>query len=86
MQVKRSHCTDCGKPLDAAICVESETIIPTPGDITVCIGCGHIMAFDKDLELRNLNDAEIVKVAADERILTAQRLSSHYRQRMKPEP
>lgn len=46
---------------------------PTPGDITVCIYCGHIMAFADDLSFRELTGEEIHDIAGDERILDIQR-------------
>jgi hypothetical protein len=46
---------------------------PGPGDITLCIYCGHIMAFADDLTLRELTNEEIYEVAGDERILKIQR-------------
>jgi len=46
---------------------------PGPGDITVCIMCGHVMGFCSDLTLRDLTSEEQVQVAGDPRILAVQR-------------
>jgi hypothetical protein len=46
---------------------------PRPGDVTICIECGHIMAFDGDLGMRPLTDAEMIAVAGDRNIIMAQR-------------
>jgi hypothetical protein len=46
---------------------------PKPGDITICISCGHLMGFKEDMSLRDLTDAEMLHVAGDERILAVQR-------------
>lgn len=70
--VPPSSCTNCSKPLDGATSVGAEDGVPDPGDVTVCIYCGHIMAFDEDLYLRDLTAAEQIDVAGDERILAAQ--------------
>lgn len=53
--------------------VLAASISPEPGDISVCINCGHIMAFADDLKLRSLTDQEMFDVAGDPRMLLAQR-------------
>jgi hypothetical protein len=45
---------------------------PKPGHITVCIGCGHLMAFAEDMRLRNLTDAEMYEIAGDPRLIAVQ--------------
>ena len=70
-KVKESCCTSCGKKLDMATSVEGYAV-PLPGDISICIKCGHIMAFGDDLMLRDLNDREAYDVAGDRRILAVQ--------------
>jgi len=52
---------------------------PSPGDVTLCIGCGHIMAFADDLSFRELTDQEIVAVAGDQRIVQAQALLASFK-------
>lgn len=69
-----SLCLDCGVELDMAASVgEDDTPSPSPDDFTVCIRCGHLMAYDQNLCLRNLTDEEIHIVAGDERVLAIQR-------------
>ena len=63
----------CGTRLDAATNVTS-TQRPDPGDLTVCLRCGHLLAFDEQLKLRELNDAEIREAAGDRRLLAIQRV------------
>jgi len=46
---------------------------PASGDVTVCLYCGHIMAFAEDLSLRELTNEEAREVAGDKRILAIQR-------------
>lgn len=45
---------------------------PAPGDITICLCCGHLMAFADDLSPRALTDAEMVAIAGDRRVLAVQ--------------
>jgi hypothetical protein len=65
-------CLACGKRLDRATSVDGNHQ-PEMGDVTICIGCGHLMGFDDDLRLRELTDTEMVKVAGDRRIIAIQR-------------
>lgn len=71
-RVPNARCTNCGKLVDGAMCVGNNAV-PEPGAITVCMPCGHVMAFDEGLALRELTDEEIVKVAGDPRLLAIQR-------------
>jgi hypothetical protein len=67
-----SRCLHCGAELTGATAVGADAT-PNPGDITVCLACGHIMAFTDDLTLRAPTDAEAYEVAGDQRILAIQR-------------
>lgn len=72
-RLPESRCTNCGKLCDAATGVGHKDR-PSPGDVTICIGCGHLMAYDEQLAVRNLTDAEVVECAGDPRIIKAQAL------------
>jgi hypothetical protein len=61
-------CLDCGGQSDAATSLEHGKK-PSPGAITICIRCSHIMAYDNRLRLRELNDEEMRYVAGDKDIL-----------------
>jgi hypothetical protein len=69
----RSRCLGCGRKIDGATYVGEEDQAPDPGDVTVCIYCGHIQAFDDDLKLRELTPVEQLDIAGDPRILAIQR-------------
>ncbi len=76
VMVAASNCTNCGKELDGATAVgnlASEAPTPKPGDVTICLECGHIMAFGDGLQLRDLSDEEIVEVAGNQIILQMQK-------------
>jgi hypothetical protein len=66
------HCLECGVLLDGACVVNNETRKPEPGDVSVCIRCGHLAVFGDDMQLRQLNDAEIREWAGDPVILAIQ--------------
>ena len=70
---KKNKCLDCGYVVDAASAPGQKSAKPTPNDITVCLMCGHLMGFNKDMTVRPLTDAEMYEVAGDPRILKIQR-------------
>lgn len=51
-------CLNCGKLIDAASGV-GHSRWPKPDDITVCIGCGHIMVYTNALHLREPTASEL---------------------------
>jgi len=75
-RLRPSRCLDCGALTDAAMHANAAKgrRIPKPNDVTICIECGHLMAFADDLTLRPLTDAEMIAVAGDRDIVMAQRL------------
>jgi hypothetical protein len=46
---------------------------PKSGDITICLYCGHLMAFDDQLSFRGLTDEEMKSIAGDPRVLAIQK-------------
>jgi hypothetical protein len=77
-EVKGNQCLYCGKELDMAAGINTEDG-PGTGDITVCLTCGHLMAFGEDLALRKLTDTEIVEIAGDGRLVEIQKLRAELR-------
>lgn len=68
---RESHCLACNEVLDGAANT-GETHKPTPGDVTVCLYCGHLMTFDNGLNLRELTSAEMYECAGNPTILKVQ--------------
>jgi RNase P subunit RPR2 len=66
-RIKASYCSSCKKVLDGTSCVDDEDK-PKSGDITICLYCGNLMAFNDDLILRQLTEGETSMVANDESI------------------
>lgn len=64
-------CLNCGDVLDGATALGGGNK-PRPGDCTVCIECGHVMAFDAQLGFRELTGDEIKQIAGDWRLLAIQ--------------
>lgn len=65
-------CLNCGVMMDAATNV-ADNKLPGPGDIAICLYCGHLMAFADNLTYRPLTDAEMFEAAGDPRIIAAQK-------------
>lgn len=66
-------CLDCGYIADSISNVVTDAK-PQPGAITVCMRCGHIMAFGEGDTLRPLTDDEMIKIAGNPVLLEFQRL------------
>jgi hypothetical protein len=64
-------CLSCGELLDAATSMLGDNA-PSDGDITICLQCGHIMAFENG-QPRNLTAIEIRMIAGDRRIIALQK-------------
>jgi hypothetical protein len=80
-QIPLSKCLACGVNLDAATFTGPEDKRPTPGAITICFYCGHIMAFAYDLTLRALTDEEMIEVAGHPTLLEWCRVVQKARER-----
>ena len=72
VKIRESNCLSCGYLLDAATPVEIDHP-PSSGDVTICIACGHIMAFGDELELRELTNEEIKDIAGNPVVLAIQK-------------
>lgn len=74
-EMPETRCANCGKRLDRASGVVAKNARnfkrPKPGDLSLCIGCGHVSVFDEGLRLRAPTAAEIVKWAGDDRLVAA---------------
>lgn len=73
---KPSCCSQCGEMLDGAVNVDGTR--PGPGDIGICLRCGHVMAYADDLCLRELTDAEMHMIAGEPELLWLQWLRAEY--------
>jgi hypothetical protein len=66
-----SKCMNCGEVYQGALNTHDGRSM-TPGDIAVCVMCGHLNALGDDMKLRELTGAEFLKVAGDPRIIETQ--------------
>jgi len=74
-RVPESACLNCGMKLDAttAVLEYGFDATPDPGDLAVCICCGHLMAYANDLSLRELTDDEVRETAGSGALIAIQR-------------
>ena len=72
------RCLNCNQSLDAASAFD-EKARPSPNDLTVCLYCSHLMAFDDDLNLRPLTDAEIIECAGHAEIIKTMEITKTFR-------
>jgi hypothetical protein len=70
-------CLECGAVFDAATGVGNADT-PKPGAIAICTKCGHIQAFNAQLQFRPLTAAEAAAMAKHEIV---QGLSAEYRKK-----
>lgn len=61
-EVEPAKCPACGYVLDAASNVDGATAGPAPGDLTVCIGCGTILAFTESMQMVVLEQLDLDRV------------------------
>lgn len=66
-KVPACSCPHCGKELNAATNVDGEGGSPSEGDISLCIGCGGFLTFNKDLTVRELSYDDVVDLKPEER-------------------
>lgn len=66
----KCFCPKCGYKFDRASKVYGEGT-PKPGDITLCLKCGHVMVFGPGMVVREPTSEEQASIAQDERITRA---------------
>jgi hypothetical protein len=74
-----ANCPTCGHAFSAASNALDNERGPRPGDWSICIECGGVLAFDASLRPRALTEAEQRAADADPRIRKVQ----HAHQMMK---
>lgn len=60
VRTKPVQCPCCLYDMDGATCISSkEKVSPLPGDFTLCINCGALLTFDKDVDLEQPTEEQI---------------------------
>lgn len=66
----QNKCLCCHHPVDRASQVDGNSG-PQPDDFTICIKCGHVMVFAKNLEFREATESELKEIAQNQTIQRA---------------
>jgi hypothetical protein len=64
------RCAGCGEENDSASSGAPHT--PKPGDLSICVSCGYLSVFTKDLRHRPLTMPELARASADPRVQAIQ--------------
>jgi hypothetical protein len=75
-EVPPCACPECGYVGDQVMGVSTEHK-PVPGDLSLCIHCACLSAFDDDLKLRPPTDDELFAAATDRRVQAARAAILH---------
>lgn len=67
-RVPYDRCTKCRAILSAAISPKSDEVAK-PGDLSMCLYCGHLMVFGENRKVRDLSLVEIEKLRSDEKMM-----------------
>ena len=68
-----AKCLKCGNKLNRASGLGHDEQ-PEPGNISICVRCGNIAAFDDNLQVRPLTDEELKITNAQDEIMRMQSL------------
>lgn len=71
-QIPTQACIACGYVMDMVSNMFNHIQRPKVGDLSVCMKCGHLTAFDENMMHRPLNDEEQKYIAGDPRLLALQ--------------
>ena len=64
-RVPEQRCVQCGHRLDAASHAFDDDPPPVPGDVSICVHCGHLRLYADDLTLRDATAAELDDLMRD---------------------
>ena len=65
-RTKPNKCPGCGAVHDAVTSMDLKAIKPSLGDIAICIDCGQINQYDKDLLFVKADPKELLDFASKE--------------------
>jgi hypothetical protein len=71
-----AKCSACGYKMDRSTAAFGEAQ-PNEGDLSMCLNCGHVSIFDKQLRLRQPTPGEKAIIDADPRLIHAQLARSY---------
>lgn len=79
IHMKEDHCLKCETAFDSATCLGSLAGSgPSEGDFTICLYCGYMMAFDKNMKVRELTEGESNEAHNDSRMVVGRLMQTLY--------
>jgi len=72
VKIPKSTCPKCGYLLDTSTSVFDDCTVPKAGDVSLCLACGEISVFNKDLTLRVPTKTESEHILHNPQVLEAQ--------------
>jgi len=74
---KKDECPKCGYAVDSATELHHEPVKPSAGDFSLCLSCGSLLRFDRELllghasadELDELDDAQRSEIRKAQRYI-----------------
>lgn len=75
-------CPRCGYHMDTSSSVMDDGAVPRPGDVTICMNCGGLLAFDEDLRVQLPEDeVDIYLSATPDQLEQIKRMQSYIKAR-----
>ena len=65
-RAKAQHCPACNKELDATTSIQDESLLPKPGNLSICFYCGDMSEFDDNLDLRSLSQEQKAEIKKED--------------------
>lgn len=78
-RVPGALCPNCQQAMDGAAPTDGGRR-PQTGDIALCFDCHHISVYGDNMQLRNLNDEEMVEIAGHPEIVRAMNALGEFKQ------
>ena len=64
-RIRSNVCPTCGYKSDAASNIDDESLVPTPGDLSICINCADYLEYDAELKLIRIQESTIESMTDD---------------------
>lgn len=69
MRVPDTQCPHCLHKIDGATNIDDESLLPKPGDFTVCLYCAAVAIVGEDRQLRKMTKDEREEAAKNKQVI-----------------
>ena len=77
IEIPVDQCPECGYVIEVTSGICNNATKPRTGDISMCLGCGHLTLFNKDMTLREPSKEEALTISLMPEIIQAQLARAH---------